>query len=157
MKWYLIVWLLGATGMRIGELTNLRIENIQNTIIDLYAKGGKYRRVYIPSNLAKEIHNWHISGCRYSGYLFLNKYGKQLSGKGIAIQLKTYAREYGINPTVVHPHAFRHLFAKSFLLRCPDLPLLADLLGHENISTTRIYLRKSTQEQQQLIDKTVTW
>lgn len=157
MKWYLIVWLLGATGMRIGELTNLRIENIQNTIVDIYAKGGKYRRVYIPSKLSKELRYWYISEGRYSGFVFLNRYGNKLSGKGISIQLKTYAREYGINPSVVHPHAFRHLFAKSFLLRCPDLPLLADLLGHENLSTTRLYLRKSSQEQQNLIDKTVTW
>lgn len=149
--------MLGTTGMRIGELTNLRIENIQNTIVDIYAKGGKYRRVYIPSKLSKELRNWFISEGRYSGFVFLNRYGNKLSGKGISIQLKTYAREYGINPSVVHPHAFRHFFAKSFLLKYPDLPLLADLLGHENLSTTRLYLRKSSQEQQNLIDKTVTW
>lgn len=130
---------------------------MQNSFIDLYAKGGKYRRVYIPQKLADEIKEWLTSQDRTSGFLFLNRYGRQLSGKGIAIQLKTYAEEYGINPAVVHPHAFRHLFAKNFLTNCPNLPLLADLLGHENISTTRIYLRKSSQEQQQLINKIVRW
>lgn len=143
--------------MRIGELTNIKIEQMKNSYIDLYAKGGKYRRVYIPQKLSNEIQKWLISEGRTSGFLFLNRYGCKLSGKGISIQLKTYAQEYNINPVVVHPHAFRHLFAKNFLTQCPNLPLLADLLGHENISTTRIYLRKSSQEQQQLIDKIVTW
>lgn len=157
VKWHLIVWVLGATGMRIGELTRLKIEDVKENIIDLYAKGEKYRRIYLPGKLSKEIQKWLISEGRQSGYLFLNKYNKQISAKGIAIQLKTYAKKYKINPKSVHPHAFRHLFAKNFLSRCPDISLLADLLGHENLSTTRIYLRKTSKEQEDLINKTVTW
>lgn len=149
--------MLGATGMRVGELINLKIENIHNKTVDLYAKGGKYRRVYIPSKLSEEIIKWQAAEKRNIGYLFLNRFGQQLTTKGIAIQLKTYASEYQINTKAVHPHAFRHLFAKSFLSRCPDISLLADLLGHENISTTRLYLRRSCQEQQELIDKIVKW
>lgn len=65
--------------------------------------------------------------------------------------------KYGLNAQVVHPHSFRHLFAKNFLDRRNDLPLLADILGHVSISTTRIYLRKSTQEQRDLINQIVDW
>lgn len=64
---------------------------------------------------------------------------------------------YRVLTAVVHPHAFRHLYAKNFLERHNDIALLADLLGHESISTTRIYLRKSTLEQQVLIDRIVDW
>ena len=62
-----------------------------------------------------------------------------------------------MNEHVVHPHAFRHLYAKQFLERYQDIALLADLLGHKNISTTRIYLRKSTTEQRKLINQIVDW
>ena len=92
-----------------------------------------------------------------SGYLFLNRYGEQISTRGIAIQLKRFAKMYGLNRQVVYPHSFRHRFAKNFLDRYNDIALLADLMGHESIETTRIYLRKTSTEQQQLVDKIVNW
>ena len=92
-----------------------------------------------------------------SGYLFLNKYGELISTRGIAIQLKRFAKMYGLNRQVVYPHSFRHRFAKNFLERYNDIALLADLMGHESIETTRIYLRRTSTEQQQLVDKIVNW
>lgn len=62
-----------------------------------------------------------------------------------------------MNKEVVYPHSFRHRFAKNFLDRFNDLTLLADLMGHESIETTRIYLTRSSDEQRVLIDKIVTW
>ena len=52
---------------------------------------------------------------------------------------------------------FRHRFAKSFLDRCNDIAFLADLMGHESIETTRIYLRKTATEQREIVDKIVDW
>ena len=75
----------------------------------------------------------------------------------IAIQLKRFAKLYGLNKQVVYPHSFRHRFAKNFLERYNDIALLADLMGHESIETTRIYLRRTSTEQQQLVDKIVNW
>lgn len=72
-------------------------------------------------------------------------------------QLKHYAVRYGIDPDTMYPHSFRHRFAKNFLARSSDIPLLADLLGHESIETTRIYLTRSSKEQKLLLDKMVTW
>ena len=57
----------------------------------------------------------------------------------------------------VLPHSFRHLYAKNFLDKYNDIALLADLMGHESIETTRIYLRRTATEQQALVDKIVTW
>lgn len=54
-------------------------------------------------------------------------------------------------------HSFRHRFAKNFLDRFNDLALLADLMGHESIETTRIYLRRTASEQQKIVDKVVNW
>lgn len=72
----------------------------------------------------------------------LNRFGERITVRGISQQLKNYAVKYGLNPKVVYPHSFRHRFAKNFLEKFNDISLLADLMGHESIETTRIYLRK---------------
>ena len=77
--------------------------------------------------------------------------------RGIGYQLKTLAKGYGIDPKVVYPHSFRHRFAKNFLAKFNDIAPLADLMGHESIETTRIYLRRTATEQRELIDRIVTW
>ena len=94
---------------------------------------------------------------RTSGYLFLNRFGERITTRGISQQLKNYAIKYELNPAVVYPHSFRHRFAKNFLEKFNDISLLADLMGHESIETTRIYLRRSSTEQQTIVDKIVTW
>lgn len=87
-----------------------------------------------------------------SGFIFLNKYGERITTRGISGQLKKLAVRYNINPVVVYPHSFRHRFAKSFLERCNDIAFLADLMGHESIETTRIYLRKTATEQREIVE-----
>ena len=77
--------------------------------------------------------------------------------RGISQQLKNYAEKYGLDKKVVYPHSFRHRYAKNFLEKYNDIALLADLMGHESIETTRIYLRRTASEQQELVDKIVTW
>lgn len=94
---------------------------------------------------------------RESGYLFVNRFGNPLTPRGIAQQLKELATKYGMNPAVIHPHSFRHLFAINFLTRRNDLVLLADLLGHESVDTTRIYLQRSSRDQKKLIEQVVDW
>lgn len=68
----------------------------------------------------------------------------------------TYRTEY-TDTTVVYPHSFRHRFAKNFLEKCNDITFLADLMGHESIETTRIYLRKTATEQRDIVDTVVDW
>ena len=91
------------------------------------------------------------------GYIFLNRFGERITTRGIASQLKHFAEKYGMNREVVYPHSFRHRFAKNFLDRFNDIALLADLMGHESIETTRIYLRRTASEQQKIVDKIVNW
>ena len=80
-----------------------------------------------------------------------------ITTRGISQQLKNYAIKYGLNEKVVYPHSFRHRYAKNFLEKFNDSALLADLMGHESIETTRIYLRRSSLEQQEIVDKVITW
>lgn len=58
---------------------------------------------------------------------------------------------------LIHRYLHRHRYAKNFLEKYNDIALLADLMGHESIETTRIYLRRTASEQQALVDKIVTW
>ena len=126
-EWYFVVWFMAATGARVSELLQIKAEHVVAGHLDIYSKGGKLRRLYIPKTLQKEA------------------------------QLKHFADKYGLKRDVVYPHSFRHRFAKNFLDKFNDIALLADLMGHESIETTRIYLRRTASEQRQIVDKVVTW
>ena len=155
--WYFVVRFLGATGARVSELIQIKAEHVKLGHLDLYSKGGKLRRIYIPKDLQNEALSWLAEKQQESGFIFLNKYGERITTRGISGQLKKLAVKYGINPVVVYPHSFRHRFAKSFLDRCNDIAFLADLMGHESIETTRIYLRKTATEQREIVDTIVDW
>ena len=156
-SWYFVVWYLAATGARVSELVQIKVEHVNSGYFDLYSKGGKLRRLYIPKKLQKETQEWLKNQERATGYLFLNRYGERVSTRGISQQLKNFANKYGLDPKVVYPHSFRHRYAKNFLEKFNDIALLADLMGHESIETTRIYLRRTASEQQALVNKIVTW
>jgi len=157
LEWYFVVWYLAATGARVSELIQIKAEHVEAGYFDLYAKGGKLRRLYIPKILKIGTLEWLKTLNRTSGFLFLNRFGDRITPRGISQQLKNYARKYGVDTKVVYPHSFRHRFAKNFLEKYNDIALLADIMGHESIETTRIYLRRTASEQQALIDKIVTW
>ena len=157
LEWYFVVWFLAATGARVSELVQIKVEHVRLGYFDLYSKGGKLRRLYIPKLLREEALLWLENIGRKSGYLFLNRFNERITTRGIAQQLKNYAKKYGISEKVVYPHSFRHLYAKNFLEKFNDIALLADLMGHESIETTRIYLRRTASEQQELVDTIVTW
>lgn len=157
MKWYFIVWFMAATGARISELLQIKVEHVKAGFIDLCTKGGKFRRIYIPKTLATAALEWLDAQKIETGFIFLNRWGKRITREGIYMRLKKYAEEYGIDPQVVYPHSFRHRFAKNFLAKHNDIALLADLMGHENIETTRIYLRMTAGEQYSIVNQVVTW
>ena len=157
MLWYFVIRFMAATGARVSELITIKVEHVKIGYIDLYTKGGKIRRLYIPISLKEECLQWLKDKNITTGFIFLNRYGQKITTRGISGQLKKFAKKYGLDLKVVYPHSFRHRFAKSFLEKYNDIALLADLMGHENIETTRIYLRKTSTEQQYIVDKYVDW
>lgn len=72
MEWYFVVWYLAATGARVSELIQIKIEHVELGYFDLYSKGGKLRRLYIPKKLRNETLEWLKVENRTFGYLFLN-------------------------------------------------------------------------------------
>ena len=155
--WYFVVWFMTATGARVSELLQIKAEHVELGHLDIYTKGGKVRRIYIPRALQKEASQCLHEKSITSGYIFLNRFGDRISTRGIAMQLKRFADKYGLKREVVYPHSFRHRYAKNFLERFNDIALLADLMGHESIETTRIYLRRTASEQRKIVDKIVNW
>lgn len=149
-KWAYIIRLLGTTGCRVSELIQFTYEQIQAGSCDLKGKGSKYRRFFF----TKQVQD----GAKgKSGYVCMNRYGSRISTRGIAIELKSIGEKCGIAREKMHPHAFRHFFAKMYLKKTKDIVSLADILGHGSIDITRIYLQKSYDEQKREIDKIVSW
>lgn len=157
MFWHYVVRFLTCTGARISELRMFTAESVSIGHLDIISKGQKLRRIYIPTSLQRDSSNWlHCIG-RGSGYLFVAKGGKPMTARGISMGLKRFAAKYGIEQEVVYPHSFRHRFAKNFIAKNPDIALLADLMGHESLETTRVYLRRTALEQRAAVDAAIDW
>ena len=154
--WYFIVRYLACTGARVSELRQFRIRHVRCGYMDLVSKGQKLRRIWIPRSLKDETLAW-CPRTSNDGFLFPGKDGAAITTRGISLGLKRAAKRYGVDQCVVYPHSFRHLFAKNFIERNPDIALLADLMGHESIETTRIYLRRTANEQRTAIDEAIDW
>lgn len=154
--WYFVVRFLGCTGARVSELRQFRVCHVNAGYMDIISKGQKLRRIWIPQALQRECTTWKAESAP-SDLLFLGKGNKAITSRGISLGLKRVALRYDVNQDVVYPHSFRHLFAKNFITRNPDIALLADLMGHESIETTRIYLRRTANEQRAAVDEAIDW
>ena len=86
-EWYFVVRFLAATGARVSELVQLKVEHVNVGYYDIYTKGGKIRRLFIPKKLRDEAQEWLSTNKRESGYLFLNRFGQRITTRGIAQQL----------------------------------------------------------------------
>ena len=146
-KVWLICKVIACTGVRVSELINLKTADLEKGYADIVGKGKKQRRVYFPKTLVDEIRD--ICG---SIYVVENSRNEQITTRGVSSLLERAGKLAGVPKEVMHPHSFRHFFAKQFLKKKNDITLLGDLLGHSNISTTAIYTRMTSEEQKKEID-----
>ncbi|MDP3352508.1 MAG: site-specific tyrosine recombinase XerD [Flavobacteriaceae bacterium] len=139
---------LYGSGLRVTELITLKISDLffENGFIKVHGKGNKER--YIPINELNQkyieiyIKDIRVHIPRVKGFedtLFLNRNGKQLSRNMIFIILKDLAQKAGIKKKI-SPHTFRHSFATHLLEKGADLRAIQQMLGHESITTTEIYM-----------------
>ena len=140
----LIIELLYATGVRVSELVNIKIEDIilANQSIKVFGKGSKERFVYY-NDVCKEILDsylkiYPIINKKNSNYLLLNQKGEQLTTAGISYILNQIIKKISFNKHIT-PHMLRHSFATHLLNNGCDLLTVGELLGHSSISTTCIY------------------
>lgn len=154
--YYLWVRILATTGARVSEFVQIRWSDILAGEKVMRGKGNKYRRFFFQKDLMEEARNYIAAG-DLSGYVATNKYGGVITTKGLAFLMHSWAEKTGVDKKKVHPHAFRHFFAKMFLRSNKDIVQLADLMGHGSIETTRIYLQRSYEEQKRDFDRNVNW
>ncbi len=155
-KMYYICLFLGKTGARVSEFRQFKKKDLIKGYAEIPTKG-KIRRVYFCDSLRNEEVLSFFSALGDNDFLFSNRFGEQITTRGIAQQLQNYAHKYGINEKVMHPHSFRHFFAVEFLKRDKDISLLADLMGHNSINTTAIYLRLNKQQQIERLNKAMNF
>ena len=158
---YLYARIAGTTGMRLCEMLQIKREHIEHGCVDLYGKGAKRRRIYFPKTMKSDILKLLDKLRLQTGYVFsphFNGKTKYASyGRYIQAKLSRFGEECELPKGLLHAHEFRHFFAKEFIKKNPNISLLADLLGHSNLNTTRIYLKLTSKEQAEELDKTVTW
>ena len=118
---------------------------------------GKIRRIYFCDSLRNDEVYAFFADFKDDDFLFQNRWGEQITARGISQQLINYAHKYSINEKVMHPHSFRHFFAIEFLKHDNDISLLADLMGHSSINTTAIYLTLSKEEQIDRLNKAMNF
>lgn len=148
-----IIEMLYGSGLRVSELTTLRLSRIylSEGYMLIEGKGSKQRLVPISPVATEWFKYWLQDRARldikpdYVDYAFLNRYGRGLTRAMIFTIVKRLAAEAGIRKTI-SPHTLRHSFATHLLQNGADLRLIQQMLGHESITTTEIYTHLDIQD-----------
>lgn len=144
-----IINILYSCGLRVSELINLKIDNINNSdyLIKVSGKGNKERLIPIRKEAYNDLINY-IDNVRSKiiivdkKYLFLTNGGKKISRQLVNQILDKAAKECNIDKPV-HPHTLRHSFATQLINNGASLRIVQELLGHSNLETTQIYTHMS--------------
>lgn len=147
-----IIEVLYSCGLRISELTSLRLSDLflDDGFLRIHGKGNKERLVPISPKAIKELNIWfqvrkHIDIKKgYEDHVFVSKRrGKSLSRISLFVFIQRYAAQAGISKEI-SPHTFRHSFATHLLQGGANLRAIQDMLGHEDLGTTEVYMHLDT-------------
>ncbi len=138
----LIIQTIGSTGIRVSELKFISVQAVEDGKAEISNKG-KRRTVFLPRELRKKLKKYLKSQKITAGAVFVTRTGKPIDRSNIWRDMKNMCRCAGVDPKKVFPHNLRHLFARTYYSLEKDMSRLADILGHSNINTTRIYTMES--------------
>ena len=138
----LVIQTICATGIRVSELRFITVEAVLCGKTEINNKG-KRRTIFLPEKLRKLLKKYLQKEKRTSGCVFITKTGKPLDRSNIWRDMKVLCESAGVEADKVFPHNLRHLFARTYYSIEKDLSRLADILGHSNVNTTRIYTIES--------------
>ena len=155
---YTIIFTMYSAGLRVSELCNLKIKNINviDRLIKVKGKGDKEREIPINKDCL-DLLNYYMKNIRNKNkiidkeYVFLNLYGKKISRQYIFMIIKEAAQKLNINKEI-SPHSLRHSLATHLLANGADLRVVQDFLGHANIETTEIYTHISEEQKIKVYD-----
>ena len=147
---------LFSTGMRISELCNLKISDVElyDATIRIYGKGAKERMIQIGNKdvllILEKYEAEYSSEINKSGYFFVNPNATQLSDQAIRRMIKKYCSLASIDLHIT-PHMFRHTFATSLLEADVDIRYIQEMLGHSSITVTEIYTHVALSKQRDIL------
>jgi integrase/recombinase XerD len=137
-----VLELLYATGMRVSEVCNAKMEDLEKDFIKVHGKGKKDRVVPVGKKAIEAIEHYLKFRKSSEPFLFLSNKGKKIDRITVWRQIKYYAKKAEIDKNI-SPHTLRHSFATHLLENGADLRLIQDMLGHEDIATTDRYTHVS--------------
>lgn len=141
----LILQTICATGIRVSELRYITAEAVKSGEARVNCKG-KTRRIFIVPELRKKLIRYMKKQGICEGSVFLTRNGNVMDRTSIWRAMKRLCEMAKVLPTKVFPHNLRHLFARIFYDMQRDIVMLADILGHTSINTTRIYTLTTGEE-----------
>lgn len=152
-----MLWIMESfslAGIRVEELKFFVVEKLDSNYIKVFNKG-KERMIILTNYLRRGLIDYCKRKGIISGYIFISpvKPNQMLNNSTIWRRLKKIAKAAKINPNKIHPHAWRHLFAKKAKEIGIDLDELQDILGHADIKTTAIYTQTSNKEKKSKMEK----
>lgn len=151
-----IVELLFMTGIRISELCDLRLEDLNLTegTIRVYGKGSKERVIPIGNKeVLALLREYDLCLERANQpYFFLNRYGERVSPQSVRLMIKKNVKRAHINMHIT-PHMFRHSFATLLLEQDVDIRIIQNLLGHSSIVTTQIYTHVAAEKKRHVLEE----
>lgn len=142
---------MGSTGIRVSELPFITAEAIARGQARVSMKG-KQRTVLLPGSLRALLRDYMRERGITTGSIFITKSGRPMDRSNILHEMKSLCEAAGVKREKVFPHNLRHLFACTYYKQEKDIVHLADLLGHTNMNTTRIYTMVSMEEQEQQLN-----
>ena len=152
-----IIEILFSTGMRVSELCNIKLNNInlQAGIIKIKGKGDKERIIQICDNEAKKVLKEYFElfseQIKRTKCFLINRLDKQISEQSVRLMIKKYQKISGIDKHIT-PHMFRHSFATLLLEEGVDVRYIQHMLGHSSISTTQIYTKVNMKQQKKILN-----
>ena len=143
---------IASTGLRVSEIKFITFEAIKRRQAIINCKG-KIRQVFLPEKLCIILQKYASKQGIKSGSIFVTRTGTPLDKSNMWRMLKELCESAGVSKEKVFPHNFRHLFARTYYSLQKDIVRLADILGHSNINTTRIYTAESGTEHMKQLQK----
>ena len=141
-----------STGIRVSEVKYITVEALKLGKAEISLKG-KIRTILLPNKLCRKLLKYAKKQKTVSGEVFLTRNGTGLSRKQIWAEMKAICQSAKVAASKAFPHNLRHLFARTIYKVCRDVGKLADVLGHSNIETTRIYLISTGKEHSNILNK----
>ena len=139
---FLLMQTICSCGIRVSELRYITVESLRDGYANINCKG-KRRKIFLPNILCKILKKYIQKQKIKSGPIFITKKGNPLDRSNIWSDMKKLCVTANVDSRKVFPHNLRHLFARTYYNLQKDIVRLADILGHSNINTTRIYTQEN--------------